>query len=41
MQTALPRLARALGSDAELAGAFLINLPAWGANCGRTAQGTP
>jgi thiaminase len=23
------------GSDAELAGAFLINLPAWGANCGR------
>src|SRR5713101_4461841 len=23
------------GSDAELAGAFLINFPAWGANCGR------
>jgi pyrroloquinoline quinone (PQQ) biosynthesis protein C len=23
------------GSDAELAGAFLVNLPAWGANCGR------
>jgi hypothetical protein len=23
------------GSDAELAGALLINLPAWGANCGR------
>lgn len=23
------------GSDAELTGAFLVNLPAWGANCGR------
>ena len=23
------------GSDAELAGAFLVNLSAWGANCGR------
>jgi hypothetical protein len=23
------------GSDAELAGAFLINFSAWGANCGR------
>jgi pyrroloquinoline quinone (PQQ) biosynthesis protein C len=23
------------GSDAELAGAFLVNLPAWGANCRR------
>ena len=23
------------GSDAELAGAFLVNFPAWGANCGR------
>jgi len=23
------------GSDAELAGAFLVNLAAWGANCGR------
>ncbi len=23
------------GSDAELAAAFLVNLPAWGANCGR------
>jgi len=23
------------GSDAELAGAFLVNIPAWGANCGR------
>jgi pyrroloquinoline quinone (PQQ) biosynthesis protein C len=26
------------GSPAELAGAFLVNLPAWGANCGRMAQ---
>jgi TENA/THI-4/PQQC family protein len=23
------------GSDAELSGAFLVNFPAWGANCGR------
>ena len=23
------------GSDAELVGAFLVNFPAWGANCGR------
>jgi hypothetical protein len=23
------------GSDAELAAAFAVNLPAWGANCGR------
>lgn len=23
------------GSDAELAGAFLVNFPAWGTNCGR------
>lgn len=23
------------GSDAELAGAFLVNFPTWGANCGR------
>jgi hypothetical protein len=23
------------GSDAELAGAFLVNFAAWGANCGR------
>ena len=23
------------GSDAELAGAFLVNFPAWGVNCGR------
>ena len=23
------------GSDAELAGALLVNFPAWGANCGR------
>jgi hypothetical protein len=26
------------GSDAELAGAFLINFPAWGANCGRMRE---
>ena len=26
------------GSPAELAGAFLVNLPAWGANCGRMAD---
>lgn len=26
------------GSDAELAGAFLVNLSAWGANCGRMRQ---
>lgn len=25
----------AYGSDAEFAAAFLVNLPAWGANCGR------
>lgn len=26
------------GSDAEFAAAFLVNLPAWGRNCGRLAQ---
>lgn len=26
------------GSEAEFAGAFLINLPAWGANCGRMSR---
>lgn len=26
------------GSDAELTGAFLVNLPAWGTNCGRMRQ---
>jgi pyrroloquinoline quinone (PQQ) biosynthesis protein C len=26
------------GSEAEFAGAFLINLPVWGANCGRMAE---
>ena len=26
------------GSDAEFAAAFLVNLPAWGKNCGRLAQ---
>jgi pyrroloquinoline quinone (PQQ) biosynthesis protein C len=26
------------GSDAEVAAAFLVNLPAWGANCGRMSQ---
>ena len=26
------------GSDAELAGAFLVNFAAWGANCGRMGQ---
>ncbi|MBI2370979.1 MAG: transcriptional regulator [Deltaproteobacteria bacterium] len=26
------------GSSAEFAGAFLINLPAWGANCGRMSR---
>ncbi len=26
------------GSDAEVAGAFLVNFPAWGANCGRMRQ---
>lgn len=26
------------GSDAELAGAFLVNFAAWGANCGRMRQ---
>jgi hypothetical protein len=26
------------GSDAEFAAAFLVNLPAWGRNCGRVAQ---
>jgi hypothetical protein len=27
------------GSDAEFAAAFLVNLPAWGRNCGRLARG--
>lgn len=27
------------GSDAEFAAAFLVNLPAWGKNCGRLARG--
>ncbi len=26
------------GSDAEVAAAFLVNLPAWGSNCGRLSQ---
>jgi pyrroloquinoline quinone (PQQ) biosynthesis protein C len=26
------------GSDAEVAGAFLVNFPAWGFNCGRMAK---
>jgi len=26
------------GSDAEVAAAFLVNLPAWGANCGRMSR---
>ena len=26
------------GSPSELAGAFLVNLPAWGANCGRMSK---
>ena len=26
------------GSDAEFAAAFLVNLPAWGKNCGRLAK---
>ena len=26
------------GSDAELAGALLVNFPAWGANCGRMSK---
>ncbi len=26
------------GSDAEFAAAFLVNLPAWGANCGRLSR---
>lgn len=26
------------GAPAQLAGAFLVNLPAWGANCGRIAR---
>ena len=26
-------------SDAEVAAAFLVNLPAWGANCGRMSRG--
>lgn len=28
----------AYGSDAEFAAAFLVNLPAWGANCGRLSR---
>jgi pyrroloquinoline quinone (PQQ) biosynthesis protein C len=28
----------AYGSDAEFAAAFLVNLPAWGRNCGRMAR---
>ncbi len=28
----------AYGSDAEFAAAFLVNLPAWGKNCGRLAK---
>lgn len=28
----------AYGSDAEFAAAFLVNLPAWGKNCGRLAR---
>jgi hypothetical protein len=35
LQIAHVQTQRPYGSDAELAAAFLVNLPAWGANCRR------